>query len=144
MCIRDRSNTARVVSQQRLCGNWRHRFLVSHLSLSLIHISTNNTITTHKIRATASAMIHDIDTFVWNTLNTPPKMCIRDSGKMATCLSQLYHEHKRGIRAGYAKFETFPIWTIPLKHPVNLAYEAATADLNDCLLYTSKTCFLLD
>ena len=53
------------------------------------------------------------------------------SGKMATCLSQLYHEHKRGIPAGYAKFETFPIWNIPLKHPVNLAYEAATADLND-------------
>ena len=53
------------------------------------------------------------------------------SGKMATCLSQLYHEHKRGIRAGYAKFETFPIWNLPLKHPVNLAYEAATADLND-------------
>ncbi len=53
------------------------------------------------------------------------------SGKMATCLSQLYHEHKRGITAGYAKFETFPIWNIPLKHPVNLAYEAATADLND-------------
>ena len=50
---------------------------------------------------------------------------------MATCLSQLYHEHKRGVRAGYAKFETFPIWNIPLKHPVNLAYEAATADLND-------------
>ena len=53
------------------------------------------------------------------------------SGKMATCLSQLYHEHKRGVHAGYAKFETFPIWNIPLKHPVNLAYEAATADLND-------------
>ena len=53
------------------------------------------------------------------------------SGKMATCLSQLYHEHKRGVCAGYAKFETFPIWNIPLKHPVNLAYEAATADLND-------------
>ncbi|MCQ2455351.1 MAG: DUF1846 domain-containing protein [Clostridia bacterium] len=53
------------------------------------------------------------------------------SGKMATCLSQLYHEHKRGITAGYAKFETFPIWSIPLKHPVNVAYEAATADLND-------------
>lgn len=53
------------------------------------------------------------------------------SGKMATCLSQLYHEYKRGIQAGYAKFETFPIWNIPLKHPVNLAYEAATADLND-------------
>ena len=53
------------------------------------------------------------------------------SGKMATCLSQLYHEHKRGIKAGYAKFETFPIWNIPLKHPVNLAYEAATADLDD-------------
>ncbi|HAF27065.1 MAG TPA: hypothetical protein DCG85_07100 [Lachnospiraceae bacterium] len=53
------------------------------------------------------------------------------SGKMATCLSQLYHEHKRGIKAGYAKFETFPIWNIPLNHPVNLAYEAATADLND-------------
>ena len=53
------------------------------------------------------------------------------SGKMATCLSQLYHEHKHGVRAGYAKFETFPIWNIPLKHPVNLAYEAATADLND-------------
>lgn len=53
------------------------------------------------------------------------------SGKMATCLSQLYHENKRGIRAGYAKFETFPIWNLPLSHPVNLAYEAATADLND-------------
>ena len=53
------------------------------------------------------------------------------SGKMATCLSQLYHEHNRGIKAGYAKFETFPIWNLPLKHPVNLAYEAATADLND-------------
>ena len=53
------------------------------------------------------------------------------SGKMATCLSQLYHEHKRGVHAGYAKYETFPIWNLPLKHPVNLAYEAATADLND-------------
>lgn len=53
------------------------------------------------------------------------------SGKLATCLSQLYHEHKRGIDAGYAKFETFPIWNIPLKHPVNVAYEAATADLKD-------------
>ena len=53
------------------------------------------------------------------------------SGKMATCLSQLYHDNRRGIRAGYAKYETFPIWNLPLKHPVNLAYEAATADLND-------------
>ena len=53
------------------------------------------------------------------------------SGKMATCLSQLYHEHKRGINAGYAKFETFPIWNLALRHPVNIAYEAATADLND-------------
>ncbi len=53
------------------------------------------------------------------------------SGKMAVCLSQLYHEHKREIKAGYAKFETFPVWNLPLKHPVNLAYEAATADLND-------------
>ncbi len=53
------------------------------------------------------------------------------SGKMATCLSQLYHEQKRGIKAGYAKFETFPIWSLPLNHPVNLAYEAATADLRD-------------
>ena len=53
------------------------------------------------------------------------------SGKMATCLSQLYHEHKRGVNAGYAKFETFPVWNLPLKHPVNLAYEAATADLDD-------------
>ena len=53
------------------------------------------------------------------------------SGKMAVCLSQLYQENKRGVKAGYAKFETFPIWSIPLKHPVNLAYEAATADLND-------------
>lgn len=53
------------------------------------------------------------------------------SGKMATCLSQLYHDNTRGIKAGYAKFETFPIWNLPLKHPVNLAYEAATADLND-------------
>ena len=53
------------------------------------------------------------------------------SGKMATCLSQLYHENKRGIKAGYAKFETFPIWNLSLTHPVNIAYEAATADLND-------------
>ncbi|MEE1043668.1 MAG: DUF1846 domain-containing protein, partial [Clostridia bacterium] len=53
------------------------------------------------------------------------------SGKMSTCLSQLYHENKRGIKAGYAKFETFPVWNLPLSHPVNLAYEAATADLND-------------
>ncbi|MCQ2537340.1 MAG: DUF1846 domain-containing protein [Lachnospiraceae bacterium] len=53
------------------------------------------------------------------------------SGKMATCLSQLYHDNKRGIKSGYAKFETFPIWNIPLRHPVNMAYEAATADLND-------------
>lgn len=53
------------------------------------------------------------------------------SGKMATCLSQLYHEHKKGIQAGYAKFETFPIWNLPLRHPVNVAYEAATVDLND-------------
>ena len=53
------------------------------------------------------------------------------SGKMATCLSQLYHEYKRNVQAGYAKFETFPVWNLPLKHPVNLAYEAATADLND-------------
>lgn len=53
------------------------------------------------------------------------------SGKLATCLSQLYHEYKRGIRAGYAKYETFPVWNLPLKHPVNVAYEAATADLND-------------
>lgn len=54
-----------------------------------------------------------------------------NSGKMATCLSQVYHEHLRGIRAGYAKFETFPVWNLPLKHPVNIAYEAATADLSD-------------
>ena len=53
------------------------------------------------------------------------------SGKLATCMSQLYHEHKRGIRSGYAKFETFPVWNLPLNHPVNLAYEAATADLSD-------------
>lgn len=53
------------------------------------------------------------------------------SGKMATCLSQLYHEHKKGVNAGYAKFETFPIWNLPLNHPVNIAYEAATADLHD-------------
>lgn len=53
------------------------------------------------------------------------------SGKMAVCLSQLYHEHQRGVQAGYAKYETFPIWNLPLRHPVNLAYEAATADLND-------------
>ncbi len=53
------------------------------------------------------------------------------SGKLGTCLSQLYHEHKRGIDAGYAKFETFPVWNLPLKHPVNLAYEAATADIRD-------------
>lgn len=53
------------------------------------------------------------------------------SGKLATCLSQLYHEHKQGVNAGYAKFETFPIWNLPLNHPVNVAYEAATADLRD-------------
>lgn len=53
------------------------------------------------------------------------------SGKMAVCLSQLYHENKRGVKAGYAKFETFPVWSLPLKHPLNMAYEAATADLND-------------
>ena len=53
------------------------------------------------------------------------------SGKLATCLSQVYHEHLRGVNAGYAKFETFPVWNLPLKHPVNLAYEAATADLKD-------------
>jgi len=53
------------------------------------------------------------------------------SGKLATCLSQIYHENKRGINASYAKFETFPVWNLPLKHPVNMAYEAATADLND-------------
>ena len=53
------------------------------------------------------------------------------SGKLATCLSQLYHEHKRGVNAGYAKYETFPVWNLPLKHPVNVAYEAATADLHD-------------
>ena len=53
------------------------------------------------------------------------------SGKMATCLSQLYHEHERGVQAGYAKYETFPIWNLPLKHPVNIAYEAATVDLDD-------------
>ncbi len=54
-----------------------------------------------------------------------------NSGKLATCLSQLYHEHRRGLNAGYAKFETFPIWNLPLKHPVNVAYEAATADIGD-------------
>ena len=54
-----------------------------------------------------------------------------NSGKLGTCLSQLYHEHKRGVKAGYAKFETFPVWNLPLKHPVNVAYEAATADLED-------------
>lgn len=54
------------------------------------------------------------------------------SGKLATCLTQLYHEHRRGRRAGYAKFETFPVWNMPLEHPVNVAYEAATADLKDC------------
>ena len=53
------------------------------------------------------------------------------SGKLATCLSQLYHEYKRGVKAGYAKYETFPVWNLPLKHPVNLAYEAATADIKD-------------
>ena len=53
------------------------------------------------------------------------------SGKLATCMSQLYHEHKKGVKAGYAKFETFPVWNLPLNHPVNLAYEAATADLHD-------------
>ncbi len=54
-----------------------------------------------------------------------------NSGKLGTCLSQLYHEHKRGIKAGYAKFETFPVWDLPLMHPVNVSYEAATADLGD-------------
>ena len=56
------------------------------------------------------------------------------SGKLATCLSQLYHDHRRGVRSGFAKFETFPIWNLPLKHPVNVAYEAATADLRDANL----------
>ena len=65
------------------------------------------------------------------------------SGKMATCLSQLYHENKRGIKAGYAKFETFPIWSLPLKHPVNLAYEAATADLNDVNIVTGLSFVLI-
>ena len=66
------------------------------------------------------------------------------SGKMATCLSQLYHEHKRGVEAGYAKFETFPIWNIPLRHPVNLAYEAATAiELQDGTIVTGRTSDLL-
>jgi uncharacterized protein (UPF0371 family) len=54
-----------------------------------------------------------------------------NSGKLSTCLSQIYHDHKKGIDAGYAKFETFPIWNLPLKHPVNIAYEAATADIQD-------------
>jgi len=54
-----------------------------------------------------------------------------NSGKMATCLSQMYHDHQRGVASGYAKFETFPIWNLPLKHPVNIAYESATADLGD-------------
>ncbi len=61
-------------------------------------------------------------------LVTAPGAC---SGKLATCLSQLYHEHKRGVQVGYAKYETFPIWNLPVKHPVNVAYEAATADIND-------------
>ncbi len=61
-------------------------------------------------------------------LVTAPGAC---SGKLATCLGQLYHEHKKGVKVGYAKYETFPIWNLPLKHPVNLAYEAATADIND-------------
>jgi len=69
-----------------------------------------------------------IDTTRKLVVVTGPGPC---SGKMATCLSQLYHEYKRGVKAGYAKFETFPIWNIPLKHPVNVAYEAATADLSD-------------
>jgi len=60
-----------------------------------------------------------------------------NSGKLATCLSQIYHEHRRGIHAGYAKFETFPIWNLPLKHPVNIAYEAATADIRDFNLIDS-------
>jgi uncharacterized protein (UPF0371 family) len=59
------------------------------------------------------------------------------SGKMATCLSQLYHEHKRGVKAGYAKFETFPVWNLPLNHPVNIAYEAATVDLDDANIIDS-------
>jgi len=54
-----------------------------------------------------------------------------NSGKLATCLAQIYHEHKRGVKAGYAKFETFPVWNLPLKHPVNMAYEASTADIGD-------------
>ena len=86
---------------------------------------------------------HDIDLIVSDEglgkndyINTTRSLVIvtapgPGSGKMATCLSQLYHENKRGVSAGYAKFETFPIWNLPLKHPVNLAYEAATADLSD-------------
>ena len=74
--------------------------------------------------------------FLCNRIQTERKLVVitapgPGSGKMATCLSQLYHENKRGVAAGYAKFETFPIWNLPLRHPVNLAYEAATSDLND-------------
>ena len=65
------------------------------------------------------------------------------SGKLATCLSQLYHEYKRGIKAGYAKFETFPVWSLPLKHPVNVAYEAATADIGDINMIDSQKQILL-
>ena len=64
------------------------------------------------------------------------------SGKMATCLSQLYHEHKRGVRAGYAKYETFPIWNLPLDHPVNLAYEAATSALREMGALENRDYFL--
>ncbi len=85
----------------------------------------------------------DIDTIVSEEgygkneyIQTTKKMVVLaapgpNSGKLATCLSQLYHEYKRGVKAGYAKFETFPVWNLPLKHPVNIAYEAATADLGD-------------
>lgn len=85
----------------------------------------------------------DIDTIVSEEgygkneyIKTSKKMVVLaapgpNSGKLATCLSQLYHEYKRGVKAGYAKFETFPVWNLPLKHPVNMAYEAATADLGD-------------
>ena len=97
-------------------------------------VSTSTTVSTDTIQYSIDSAMKAMEKMTTSSLPVPLVIITAPgpgSGKMATCLSQLYHEHKRGIHAGYAKFETFPIWNLPLKHPVNLAYEAATADLND-------------
>ena len=112
--------------------------LIAHYAASIFNKSTLQNACLFRVTRNADITVdegmmdHDIDfrdvmsELLKKRRKLAAEMCIRDS-----CLSQLYHEYKRGIKAGYAKFETFPIWNIPLKHPVNLAYEAATADLND-------------